>query len=231
MGLLHRVLFFLCFFTCLATAQTLNLDHEVHRTTTLASGTVATLTGKSELHLSSGGDPLPGCTVHLDSEDSWLFLHQVTPATVVSGFLSRIQVNGQTAVADGNVRVVQHVAGTVVIPQPSTFLPLEVFSGTHLSGSSRKLGPYTAYDNAALGVFGNNIRSFILKRGYTATFAQNDNGSGVSFNYVAQDADLEVSLLPSALDRTISFVRIFPWRWTGKKGSCDVDPVALGSMR
>jgi hypothetical protein len=29
------------------------------------------------------------------------------------------------------------------------------------------------------------------------------------------------------MDNKIRFVRIFPWRWVSKKGSCDVDPVAL----
>jgi len=227
MVLLHRVLVLFVMSSLFAAGQTLNLNNDVHRTGTLAANTVATLTGKSELHINDPGDPIPGCTIHLNSTDSWVFFHKILPSTTVSTFLSRIRVNGAAAVLDTNVRVVEHVAGAVVIPQPASFQPLEVFTGTHLTGASKKLSPYAAYNSGTLGVFGNSIRSFVLKRGYTATFAQNDNGSGISVNYVAQDSDLEVSLLPAALDQSISFIRIFPWRWTGKKGSCDVGATSL----
>ena len=227
MGLLHRVLIVWCLFPLLARGQTLTLSNEIHPSGTLAANTVATLTGKSELHINEGGDPIPGCTIHLNSENSFLFLHRIVPSAVASTYLARVRISGAAAVLDSNVRVVEHVAGTVVIPQPSSFQPLQVFTGTHLTGASKKLGPYTAYNGATLGAFGDRIRSFILKRGYTATFAHNQHGSGTSVNYVAQDGDLEVSLLPAALDRSISFIRVFPWRWTGKKGSCDVSPTSL----
>src|SRR5690606_32229250 len=36
-------------------------------------------------------------------------------------------------------------------------------------------------------------------------------------------------VMPSALEGTVSFVRVFPWRWVSKKGSCDVDPAALNA--
>lgn len=206
----------------------LTLDYEKATHATLSSETV-TLTGHSELHLTGTGDPIPGCTIHLNSEDSWIFFHNVTPSSVIANLLPRVRVNGAVAAAESNVRVVQHVAGSVVIPHPAAYQPLQVFSGAHLSGASMKLSPYTAYGNAALGAFGDNIRSFILKRGYTATFAQNENGTGASRNFVAQDSDLEISLMPGGLDGTVSFVRIFPWRWVSKKGSCDVDPAALNA--
>jgi len=211
------------------TAQTLALDGEIQRSATLASGTTATLTGRAELHLTGTGDPIPGCVIHMNSVDAWVFFDNIVPATVNTTLLSRLRVNGATAVMDTNVRVVEYGSGTVVIPHPSDFRPLQVFTGTGLTGPSIKLSPYTAYTDAVLGSFANKIRSFTLKRGYTLTIAQNDNGTGVSRNYVAQDGDLEVSLLPTALDGTISFVRIFPWRWISKKGSCDVDPVALNA--
>ncbi len=222
-GLVPVLLFFL---SGISAALTLDQEKETHA---VLSGVTATLTGHSELHLTGGGDPIPGCTIHLDSEDSWVFFHQVAPSAVVSNLLSRFRVNGAVAAVDSNVRVVQHVAGAVVIPHPAGYRPLQVFTGTHLAGNSMELGTYTAYGNAALGPFADKIRSFILKRGYTATFAQNENGTGISRNFVAQDSDLEISLMPAGLDSSISFVRVFPWRWTGKKGSCDVDPAALNA--
>ena len=210
-----------------AGAQTLALDNELLRSATLADTTV-TMTGHSELHLTGSGDPLPGSTVHLNSTDSWIFLHAVPPSATAA-LLSHVQVNGTPAVLGSNVRVVQHARGAVVIPHATTFRPLEVFSSPECVGRSMLLGPYTAYNGTSLGSFNGAIRSFILKRGYTATFAQNENGSGSSRNYVAQDSDLVVATMPSGLDSAIRFVRVFPWRWTGKKGSCDVAPTALNA--
>ena len=49
-------------------------------------------------------------------------------------------------------------------------------------------------------------------------FAQNETGSGPSKCYVAQDADMEVSVLPAEFDNSIRFVYVMPWRWVSKKG-------------
>src|SRR5690606_19789024 len=122
-------------------AQTLVLENDLHRAATLSS-TTATLTGHSELHLTGSGDPIPGSTIHLNSEDAWVFFHNVVPSSVVANLLPRIRVNGVVAVADTNVRVVQHVAGAVVIPHPSGYQPLTVFTGRHMAGASVKLSPY-----------------------------------------------------------------------------------------
>jgi hypothetical protein len=58
----------------------------------------------------------------------------------------------------------------------------------------------------------------LLKRGYMATIAQHENGSGISRNYVAQDHDVVVGTLPAGLNEGPRFVRVFPWSWTSKKG-------------
>jgi hypothetical protein len=208
--------------------QTLNISNEVQTHATL-SNTAVTLSGKSELRITGTGDPIGGCTINLTSPDSWFLLTNIQPSTVVSTFLSRVKVNGATAVVDSNCRVVQYAQGTVVIPQAPGFAPMTVYSGNGFTGSSLSLTQYTAYGATELGALNDNISSFKLKRGYTATIAQNPAGTGVSKNYVAQDGDLEISVLPGNLNNSVSFVRIFPWRWVSKKGSCDVDPVALNA--
>jgi hypothetical protein len=35
--------------------------------------------------------------------------------------------------------------------------------------------------------------------------------------------------MPGGLDSTVKFIRVFPWRWVGKKGSCDVSATALNA--
>ena len=183
----------------------------------------------SELHITDGVYPMMGCTINLNSEDSFFFLKGVEPSVAVSTFLSQIKVNGANAVLGGNVRVVQYAAGSVIIPQASNYKPLQVFSEQNFQGAAASLEQYTQYNTVSLGTMANNISSFILKRGYTATFAQNQDGTGYSKNYVAQDSDLAIGVMPGKLDNQTNFVRVFPWRWVSKKGSCDVDPDSVNA--
>ena len=176
------------------------------------------MTAKAELHVTGTGDLIPGCIVNLNSADAWFFLDNLQPSVVASAFLSRVRVGGAAAVLDANVRVVQYFLGAVVIPHAPGFAPMEVFDGKNFTGPSKLLTQYTAYNDTTLGALKMAVSSFKLKRGYTATVAQQENGTGISKNYVAADGDIEVSLLPAALDNAIRFVRIFPWRWVSKKG-------------
>jgi len=212
----------------IASAQTLNINNDVQTYATLTN-TAATLSGKSELRITGTGDPITGCTINLTSVDSWFFMTNIAPSTMASTFLSRVRVNGANAVLDSNVRVVQYGAGAVVIPHAPTFAPMTVYDGKSFTGNSRSLTQYTAYGAAELGSLNDAISSFKLKRGYTATIAQNPDGSGISRNFVAADGDLEVGALPATLNNSVSFVRVFPWRWVSKKGSCDVWPTDLNA--
>lgn len=197
--------------------QTIAIAEGVQTYETLTNTTV-TMTGKSELRVTSASTPISGCQIHLNSSDAWLLLSNIRPSVVNSSYLGQIRVNGAAATLNTNCRIVQHGDGTMVIPQSSSFAPLQVFTGKYFTGTSTSLQNHTAYNDSSLGVFSNTVSSFKLKRGYTATFAQNANGTGVSRNYVAQDGDLEISVMPDDLNDSVSFVRIFPWRWVNKKG-------------
>jgi autotransporter-associated beta strand protein len=204
-------------FPFVAAAQTLTITNGIQTYTALTNTTV-TMSGQSELRVTAASDPIPGCVFHLNSPDAWFFLPGIRPSVVASTYLSQVRVNGANAVSGANVRVVGYAMGTVIIPHASSFQPLQVFTGTNFTGTSSYLSQYTAYADAGLGTMNNNISSFKLKRGYTATFAQNGNGTGLSKNFVAQDGDLNVSIIPAGLDNSVSFIRVFPWRWTAKKG-------------
>lgn len=211
-----------------ASAQTLALDDSVQSYSTLANTTV-TLTGKSELHITGTSNPIPGSTIHLNSEDSWLWFEKLRPSTA-DDYLGQIKVNGANAVHGSNVRVVQYGMGTVITPFTNAVQPLQTFTDPKFGGDSKSYSLHTYYDSAGeLGVMNRNISSFKLKRGYMATFATQANGSGVSKVYIAQDQDVTVANLPGNLDNAIQFVRVFPWRWVSKKGSCDVSPDVLNA--
>ncbi|MDB6070208.1 MAG: hypothetical protein JWL81_1379 [Verrucomicrobiales bacterium] len=216
----HRILLLIGILSVAAgsvSAQTLAVNNDVVKAVSLLSTTV-TMTGKSELQISGTGDPLAGSVVHLNSPDAWLILTNFAPSQVVSTFLSRVRVTGAAAVADTNVRVVQFGMGAVVIPHSPSYQPLEIFDGRSMTGMSKTLGLYTYHTDSNLGQLRGAVSSFRLKRGYMATFAQQPNGTGMSRVFIAQDGDLEVGVLPSGLDNAVRFVRVVPWRWTGKKG-------------
>lgn len=216
---LKRALFaFACLSPLLASGQSsTSTNINVLKVPAIANRMV-TLSSPTELHLTSTGDPLSNSSINFTSPDAWLFMDNIAPSKVASTFLSRLKVNNSQAVLDTNVRVVQYGSGAVVIPHGQDFAAMTVFSGKSLTGSSMPLKSYIKYDDASLGTMKMAISSFRLKRGYEATIAQNENGTGVSRNYVAQDHDIEVNELPPELDRGIRFIRIFPWRWVSKKG-------------
>ncbi|MDD3321809.1 MAG: glycosyl hydrolase [Paludibacter sp.] len=174
--------------------------------------------GKTDLHVLAKYTPLSNSIIRLNSEDSWLFFDNIRPQSIIDSVLPNIYINGNKGVYKNNVRVSIYKQGAVVIPQGSEFQPIELYSGQNYLGESQKYGLYT-YNNA-LGTFDNKARSFKLKRGYMATLANNADGTGYSRVYIADNADIEVPIMPAYLDNTVSFIRVFNWEWVTKKGWC-----------
>lgn len=156
---------------------------------------------------------------NFESPDAWLFIEDLPPSKVIADHLKRMWVTYEPAVMDGNLRVAAHGSGSVIIPHGPRFPALTVFAGKSLTGASLALRCHEAHGpKSTLAEMRTGIRSFRLRRGYMATLAENPDGTGFSRNYVAQDKDIEVRSLPKELEGKIGFIRIFPWRWTGKKG-------------
>ena len=208
-------------------AQVINLSAGTQTYASLSGATV-TLSGKSELRLTGTSAVLSGSVVNLTSTDAAVVFTQVRPSVVLSTYLGQLRVNGAAATSGSNVRVVQFEMGAIVLPHAPSLQPLQAWSGPEFSGTNRTFAQYTYYNTtSALAGYERTISSFKLKRGYMATFATQPNGTGTSQVYVAQDGDLEIARLPAKLDNAIRFVRVLPWRWTAKKGSCDVGPTLV----
>jgi hypothetical protein len=175
------------------------------------------LSGKINWEITDENRPFRGSLLNIQSSDVWLLFKNIRPSVFNSKFLKHILIDGTTAVVGSNIRVVQHVEGTVVISHSSDYKPLEVFAEKDLAGSSLQMSQYTYYKSAQLGSFNDAIKSFRLKKGYMATFAQTENGKGYSRVYIADNEDIVVDSLPAGLFNDVSFVRVFPWRWVGKK--------------
>jgi autotransporter-associated beta strand protein len=207
----------LCALSGQAPAQTLTITNGVQVYSALTNTTV-TMSNRCDLRVTATNNPLPGSTVNLNSSNAWFFLPGIKPSVVSANYLSQIFINGAAAVAGNNCQLTEYAMGSVIIPLPPGVPPLQVFSAPNFLGTSAQLLLWTYYTNTTLGAMNRNIASFILKRGYMATFAQNIDGTGASQVYVAQDSDLAVGVMAANLEHQCSFVRVFPWRYTGKKG-------------
>src|SRR5437773_1773841 len=111
----------LCF-PMVASAQSLTITNGVQTFSALTNTTV-TMTGHCELRVTSATGPLTGCTINLNSADSFLVLPGVKPSAVVSSYLGQIRVSGAAAVADSNCRVVEYAMGAIVLPHAPAFQP------------------------------------------------------------------------------------------------------------
>jgi hypothetical protein len=117
----------------------LYLDNEIQTYASLSAATVY-MTGVSELHVTNSTTPISGCVINLNSPDSFFVLDNIKPSAVnTSAYLSQIRVSGAAAVLNTNIRIVEYAAGSVVIPQPSTFQPLQVFTEQNFEGNSAYL--------------------------------------------------------------------------------------------
>ncbi len=77
--------------------------------------------------------------------------------------------------------------------------------------------------------YNDNIKSFILPKGYMVTFAENQNGTGESICYVAAVSAVKENL-PSRLSGKVSFVRFSPIKYTTKKGLGQQDATVIGTL-
>ncbi len=76
------------------------------------------------------------------------------------------------------------------------------------------------------------IKSIILKKGFMATMAENEDGTGESFNYVASVSDLTVNLA-LVLQNKVSFIRVLPLPTTVilKKGAGSINNDEVNSLK
>ena len=175
-----------------------------------------TLGTNSELRITT--PLLANGTINLTSDSGCVILDGILPSTAIASHLSYISVNGQPAVSKVNIRVTNYLRGCIIMPHAPSFEALTLYKDTGFAGEEMKCIPYKYYKIADLGSFDNTVSSFKLKKGYMATFAQNENGTGYSKVFIAEKEDIQISTLQAGLNNLVSFVRVFPWRYSDKKG-------------
>lgn len=217
----HLLFSFLLFLglQCLQ-AEVITVSHYVDQAISVPAGT--------ELHITGETNVLVRSTVTLEDESSWLYFDNMRPSVVLETYQSSIFIKGEALIPEGNAQVRVYSHGTVIIPHTPDYQALEVFTGQAMNGSSRKYSLHVFHRD--LQEFDNAIRSFRLKKGYMATVAVKSDGTGYSRVFIADKEDLEMNELPALLDQTISFIRVFRWDWTSKKGWCGGDPALVDKI-
>jgi Glycosyl hydrolase catalytic core. len=186
----------------------------------LANGIVS-ITGSSTVHFREVNPLGENAIINLLDHESWVYLHEKNPDEVIAA-ASNLWVNDEVATIDGNFRVNQfYQKGSLLRVKSADYTPLTITSST----SSASLNESIIYaGNAIPAGLNNQTSSFVLKRGYMATFAINENGTGKSKVYIASEEDLTVTELPAALQGNVSFIRVLPWNWVTKKGNGGFKP-------
>jgi len=157
----------------------------------------------------------------LNTDHAVLILNGVKPSQAIQLLAAHVKINGQMARNNVNCQVKMHNLGTIIMPYASTMKPLTVYSGQNFEGEAVNafgLENSGGYMNTLTEAkLNNRIRSFKLKRGYMVTFSTQASGRGYSRCFIAADEDLEVSVMPAILDRTITSYRVFKWYDAGKR--------------
>lgn len=179
------------------------------------------LSGNSQLHLYEVNAVSADARIDIQGEDAWVFFHSLSPQEVTDRYAKQITIDGVASIPSSNCRITEYYDGTVVIPHRSSIKALYLYSGANLTGTSKYFR--VSYSTSATGNIGvngtNKAGSFILKKGYMASIAQNQNGTGANKLYIAEDSDIIVSGKINGKSDTVNFVRVAPWRWISKKGA------------
>lgn len=179
------------------------------------AGTV-TLSNDVDYVVTSATPFAQGAVVNIANTDgAVLILTRVKPS-VAQSLLSHVRIGGEAAVNGTNCMVKIYANGSIIMPHGKSLRPLTVYTGLDQTGESTTFAADYRRSLASTA-FDNRIRSFVLKRGYMATFAAKSNGGGYSRVFIADKADLVVNL-PAILDKAVSSIRVMQWNDVSKKG-------------
>ena len=181
-----------------------------------------TLSEDVDFHISSSTPFTTTGSIDITNTDHAVVIFDCLKPSVALKQLGFITINGQKAVNNRNCQVKMYNVGAIIMPYASDIKPLTVFSEDNFEGEScndfglEHSGGYMNSLSAAK--LNNRIRSFKLKRGYMVTFSIQPGGRGYSRCFIADNADLEVGVLPAVLKNKISSYRLFKWNDASKKG-------------
>ena len=200
-------------------AASVTLDSAIVLTGFLSSPSVV-LSGNSQLHLYEADAISADTKINIQGEDAWVYFHSLTAQQVIDKYAKQISIDGVASIPASNCRIAQYYDGAVLIPHRASIKALYLYAGENLTGANKyfRVSYSTSY-YGNIGVNGTNkAASFKLKKGYMATIAENQDGTGANKVYIAEDSDIVVSGNINGTNDIVNFVRVTPWRWITKKG-------------
>ena len=207
----------LCIFLLAVTAAC-NINAREKTTVQQVSNSV-TINDALDYHITGSIPFATSGSVDINNKDAVIILDNfIKPSVFRTSYLSHVYIFGEPAEVGVNCYITVHLNGCILYPYIlSEDHPLTVYSEINFQGEHESdYSLYTYYKG--LGKMQNKIRSFKLKRGHSVCFATNNNGTGYSRYFIAQDEDLEVSDMGKLLNGRIGFIRVFPWNNAAKKG-------------
>jgi hypothetical protein len=162
----------------------------------------------------------PRMQINLTSGIAWLRVTNFTPRLFQVTYLNQIKVNGNSSVYKTNLRLDNYYhKGCVIRSNLATTTPLTIYDGGNLQGNTALLTVNVIHSGIAIPEgMDNKTQSFVLKKGFMVTVADEADGTGNSKNYIASESDLIINSLPKVLQNSLSFIRVMPWNWVTKKG-------------
>jgi hypothetical protein len=162
-----------------------------------------------------------GITVNINSNESWIRFYNIDPTSAFYYYHDNIFYEDQQLSYPENIRYDNYYNdGSIVRINSDEFSNLTVFSENSLEGESANITNNTVFEGESIpNNLNDDISSFKLNKGYMATFAENEDGTGKSKVFIASEKDILINLLPEYLNNKISFIRVIPWNWVTKKGT------------
>ena len=162
-----------------------------------------------------------GLLVTFESNKSWIRLNNVEPFTAYYYYSDNFFQENQALSYPESLRIDNYYQnGSVVRPNHDNSSNLTVFSENNFNGEFGNISNSDVFaDESIPSNLNNNISSFKLKKGFMATFAENNDGTGNSKVFIASEGDVVIDELSDYLNNKISFIRVLPWNWVSKKGT------------
>ena len=162
----------------------------------------------------------PKVQINFTTGIGWIKTTNSSARLVSISYLGQIKVNGANSVYKTNLRLDNYyLKGCVIRSNEASVAPLTVYDGQNLQGNSTSITVNTIHSGDAIAnAMNNKMESFLLKKGFMVTFADQADGTGSSKNYIASESDLVINAFPKLLQNSISFIRVLPWNWVTKKG-------------
>ena len=162
-----------------------------------------------------------GISAHINSNESWIRFYNLDPSSAFYYYHDNIFYDDQQLSYPENIRFDNYYNdGSVIRINSDEFSNLAVFSENNFEGQSANIINNTVFEGESIpNNLNDDVSSFKLKKGYMATFAENEDGTGKSKVFIASENDIIINILPEYLDNKISFIRVIPWNWVTKKGT------------